>query len=335
MEELYLSWPRLLRSGLESWGRHGYPGFRPRLVLVTGMGGSGSTGDYVAALASMHGGAPVIVSKSHIAPSYIGPEDLVIVISYSGNTLETRKAYYSVLEKKARVAVVTSNGFLEKDAARRNIPVVKVTGGLAPRTALPEMLYATLGIMGASGVSPVSRGDAEAAASFIEEAMKDAVDEAYSIAGFIAEHGGVPVIATHTPLEVLAVRGKNEFNENAKTPVKIDVAPEWAHNDIVGWEKPFIDKWTVIAIRDPDDSVGTKLVGFMIDLYRDKGYPVHILDLRGGDLLQKLLYGSLVLGLASVRLARIRGIDPLETRSIVRYKERAAELLEIREQEPG
>ncbi len=327
MEDIYLGWPELLRKGLEKWGRVKPEGPSPRLVIITGMGGSGSTGDYVAALSSEKGAAPVIVSKSNRVPAYIGKEDLAFVISYSGNTLETRIAYRELLRRGVRVVVITSNGFLEKDAMEKNIPVVKVTPGIAPRTALPEMLYAVLGVMDAAGIGPVGRGEAEKAISFLEETMKNAVEEAYRIAEFIYRSQATPVIATHSPLEVLAIRGKNEFNENAKTPVKIDVAPEWAHNDIVGWEKPFTDKWCIVSISDPGDPVGAGLVDFMEKIYREKGYPVHRVTLKGSTLLEKLLYGSLVLGLASVKLARTRGIDPLETRSISLYKKNAPSIL--------
>ena len=67
----------------------------PRLIVITGMGGSGCVGDYVYALASTrkYFKYPIFIVKSHKLPSFINEKDLVFVISYSGNTLETRHAY--------------------------------------------------------------------------------------------------------------------------------------------------------------------------------------------------------------------------------------------------
>jgi glucose/mannose-6-phosphate isomerase len=46
----------------------------------------------------------------------------------------------------------------------------------------------------------------------------------------------------------------------------------------------------------------------------------HRLVLEGVSLLDKIMYGSMVFGLSSCKLARMRGIDPLKTASILEYK---------------
>jgi glucose/mannose-6-phosphate isomerase len=319
VEDYYMGWLNQLEKGLEEWGRVRLPG-EYRLVVVAGMGGSGIVGDYVAALSSVRGVVPVIVSKSHLLPGFVGKNDLVFIVSYSGNTLETRIAYSEALQRGSRIVIVSSDGILEREASEKNIPFVPVVKGIAPRTALPHMLYGILGVLDSSGYSVVSKREAEDAYRFLAEYMGDIVDSAHRLASFIYEKRGLTIIATHTPLEPLGWRGKNEFNENAKIPVKVEVAPEWMHNDIVGWEHPFTNNYSVIALRDPDDKPGYRLVEFMMDIYSEKRIPVYTIDLRGSNLLEKLLYGSLLLGLASVKLARMRGLDPLATTSISKYK---------------
>ncbi len=319
VEEYYLGWINQLEEALDKWGSVSVPG-RYRSIVVTGMGGSGIVGDYVAVLSNVYGGLPVIVSKSHLVPEYISSDDLVFVISYSGNTLETRIAYKRVLEKGARIVVVSSDGLLEEEARRRGLPFIGVVKGIAPRTALPYMLYGVLGVLDSSGYSIVSKSVAEEAYRFIAEYMGEVVDTAYRLAGFIAENKGLLILAGHTPYEALLIRGKNEFNENSKIPVKVEVAPEWMHNDIVGWEDPFENKYSVVAVKDPGDKTGCRLVDFMTRIYERNNIPVYMVELKGDNILEKLLYGSLLFGLASVKLARIRGLDPLKTTSIYEYK---------------
>ncbi len=325
MEEYYLGWINQLEDGLKSWGIVSVPG-RYRLVVVSGMGGSGIVGDYVSVLSSVLGGPPVVVSKSHLLPRYVSGDDLVFVVSYSGNTLETRLAYREALGRGSRIVVVSSDGLLEEEAKRNNIPFIPVVKGIAPRTALPHMLYGILGVLDSSGYTIVSKSVAEAAYRFIAEFMGDIVDSAYRLAGFLAENRGLLILAGHTPYEPLLIRGKNEFNENSKIPVKVETAPEWMHNDIVGWENPYENKYTVILVRDPSDRVGSRLVEFMENIYVRRGYPVYMVELKGDNILEKLLYGSLLLGLASVKLARMRGLDPLKTASIAEYKSRVGEI---------
>lgn len=325
MEDLYLGWIEQLRKGLEQWGSVKVPG-KYRLVFIAGMGGSGIVGDYVAALSNVKGSIPVLVSKSHLVPNFLSRDDLVFIVSYSGNTLETRIAYEKIAEKKSRIVIVSSNGLLESIATENNLPFIPIVKGIAPRTALPHMLYAILGVLDSSGYSIVSRDEAVDAYENLKNNMKEAVDKAYELSSFIDEHKGLPILATHTPFEALVVRGKNEFNENSKIPVKVEVAPEWMHNDIVGWEKPFENKYSAIIIRDPSDDVGSKLVDFMKKIYINNNIPIYELELHGKTFLEKLLYGSLVLGLASVKLARIRGVDPLVTENITLYKKDAPKI---------
>ncbi len=316
-----------MERGLKKWGEVGVRE-KPRIVVITGMGGSGCVGDYVYALARMKDNSvPVIVSKDYKLPGFVSEKDLVFVISYSGNTLETISAYKQALARNTNIVIITSDGYLAKEAESRGIPLVKVIEGIAPRTALPEMLYGVLGVIDASGISIVSKEEAANALEFIKENMKYAMEEAYRIAVEINEKKKDLVIATHTPFEVLAIRGKNEFNENAKIPVKTDVSPEWAHNDIVGWEEPYRRDWFALLVVDPEDKAGMKLIEFMKIIYSEAGIETYTVELKGRTLLEKLLYGSLLLGLASVKLARLRGLDPLETRNIKRYKSIVKEII--------
>ncbi len=328
MEEYYLGWIEQVGKALSKWGIVRVD-VKPRLVVVSGMGGSGVVGDYLQVLASYREGVPpVVVVKSHVLPRYVSRDDLVFVISYSGNTLETLKAFSEALKRTENIVVVTSNGVLAREALEKKLALIEVTKGIAPRTALPEMLISILGVLESSGIPIVSKNDVSNLKAFLEDNMGSIVNKAYSLALEIYGERKNMVIATHSPLEVLAIRGKNEFNENSKIPVKVEVAPEWAHNDIVGWEDPFTKDWFVLTLVDPDNGVGVKIVDFMKKIYMGKGFKTVDLVLKGSNILEKLFYGSLVLGLASVRLARLRGLDPMATESIKMYKSVVRDILE-------
>ena len=62
----------------------------PPSVVVLGMGGSGIAGDVLAAVAGPACPVPVISHRGHGLPLWVGAADLVIAVSCSGTTEETR-----------------------------------------------------------------------------------------------------------------------------------------------------------------------------------------------------------------------------------------------------
>ncbi|MEM4846647.1 MAG: SIS domain-containing protein [Thermosphaera sp.] len=322
MEEMYLEWARQARNAFEK--DHGLRFDRVfRSVVVAGMGGSGIVGDVLATLATLYSSTPVITIKNHVLPHFVSSDDLLLVVSYSGNTLETLRLFETGLRRKIPMTTVSSGGLLKEKSLEQGIPHVQLPKGLAPRASLPSMLYGILRILIDNGLFRTPPGMVENSIIFLEKTVGKALAEAGLIAEWIHNAGGLLVISTHTPLEALALRGKNEFNENAKIPVKIDVSPEWMHNDIVGYESPFLKDFSILEIVDPDDKVGVSLVNFMERIYSRITSKFYRLSLEGGNLLEKLMYGSLLLGLSSCKLARIRGLDPLRTLYIQEYKNEA------------
>ncbi|MGC8982995.1 MAG: bifunctional phosphoglucose/phosphomannose isomerase [Desulfurococcaceae archaeon] len=329
MLEQYLNWPRQVRDSLSKWGTWSVRGDFTH-VAVFGMGGSGVVGDYLALLSLESGKYPVIVVKSHIVPSYVGEKTLAIVVSYSGNTIETIMAFENLLKSGATIAVVSSGGVLKTMAQERGVTYVEVPKGLAPRASLPSMLYSTLGLLDSSGYTLVSKSAAENSAEFLEEKVSEAVEAARDLSKWLYEEAvraeRLPVVVTHSPLEAIAIRFKNELNENSKIVVKVDIAPECMHNDVVGYEAPTTRRLAVLEVVDPSNEVGTKLVDFMRSIYSEHDAAFYRLAAAGRNVLEKAMYLSLVAGLASVMLAEMRGLDPAATKSIAMYKKKAAEI---------
>lgn len=329
LREVYLSWSEMIRGVLEKWSVHRVEGVFDEVVVV-GMGGSGIVGDYLQVLAAERGTIPVYVVKSHILPHFVDRDSLVLLISYSGNTLETLLAFKRAIMSELRVVVVSSGGLLEEEAKRKGVLHVGVPGGVVPRASLPSMLYSVLGLLDTSGYSIVTLKEAEKSAVFLDEVKSFVFEFSSVLAKWLYSECVVPgklvVIATHTPMGVLALRFKNELNENSKLHVKVDVAPEWMHNDIVGCEAPLHRDYCVIEIVDLGDTTGRKLVEFMRSIYSEITDSFYRVELRGENTLEKLLYGSLIGGLTSTLLAELRGIDPLTTRTIELYKSKTIEI---------
>ncbi len=311
-KRFYLDWRSLAEKTLDTEvenpeGREEYNG-----IALTGMGGSGIIGDVIHMLAFEFSDVPTVVIKDFSLPKYVKDGWLVLAISYSGNTKETLSTVYEALSRGCDVAGVSSGGKLAEIAREKGLTYLQVEEGRAPRASMPALLVGALKVLKAKGMNfplPSPEGLAKLGNVGEAEALAENLVEGLT--------GRIPVFLSDVRHYPLAVRAKNEFNENAKVPAKVEVLPEWGHNDIVGWEK-WLGPFTAIVLKLGEED---KLMKFAADYLRDVGVPVkELVMLESMPYLDRVLWYSLVLGLASLRLAEIRGVDPGITESISRYK---------------
>lgn len=298
-------------------------------IVFIGMGGSGIVGDLVASLAYNRLGIPVFSVKDYRLPMWVNENTLVISISYSGNTRETILATYEALEKGSRIITVSSGGVLKRLSEKYNLLHISVEGGLIPRAALPAMLYTVLALLERLGFPIVSKDEINWSIENLKLwcNSREVDSEAKSLATFLKD--SIPIVVSCSKFSPLAYRLKNEFNENSKIPVKVEIVPEWGHNDIVGWEKPPITSNMKCLIVNCNEDMCKHILNFVKEVISRVNVECSTLNLKGDNDLNKLMYGCLVGGLASVYLARFRGVDPIKTASIGMYKNLITKTIKI------
>lgn len=210
-------------------------------VVVCGMGGSGISGDVLAAVAGPVSPVPIVVSKGYELPAFAGPETLVFAMSYSGGTEETLEAVSAAFAAGAPVVAVTAGGRLGALAAERKVPVVPCPGGFMPRAALGHLASPLFVVLDRLGVLPGATAWVEAAGRRAAErraACQPEVDGQANPARELARRIGrtMPLIWSGGALgAVAALRWKADINENAKAPAFCNVFPELDHNEICGF----------------------------------------------------------------------------------------------------
>jgi len=288
-------------------------------LVVVGMGGSGIVGDVVYVLATEVLDIPVTIVKDFTLPKWVGEGWLVVAVSYSGNTMETLHVVKEGISKGVKAAAIASGGRLIELAVKEELPYIQVDSGYAPRSAFPALLLSTLKLLKELGLGlhndlknsiNVLR-NRERADALAEEVIK-------------AVAGRIPFFIASTKYYPLAVRAKNEFNENAKVLAKAEVVPEWGHNDIVGWEG-----WREPVAAIVFKEAGNEIMKFVADHLKASGVPVKDLEIDGSDYVGDVLKWSQVVGIASVKFALELGIDPRVTKSISRYKAFLKSLLKL------
>ena len=79
-------------------------------LLMVGMGGSGISGDVVSLVATDHGRVPIDVSRHYELPAYVGPNTLVMAVSFSGGTEETVVATEAAIAASEALKILLNRG---------------------------------------------------------------------------------------------------------------------------------------------------------------------------------------------------------------------------------
>ena len=286
-------------------------------VLVCGMGGSAISGDVAAVVAPS---TLITVNKGYSLPGWASDlKPLVVAVSYSGNTEETRSAVSEALDLGLSVAVVTGGGALDELAMQYNLPLVRVPPGLQPRAALGYLTGALLRLLESAGVASGCAESLEEAASVVAElwgggrsgpASQLALDLAEGLAGRIAL-----IYGSNGLTAPVAQRWKTQINENAKRPAFWSVLPELDHNEIVGWSA--LSSLTnraigIVLLRDRDEHPQVNRRFGLTTSLISSGVPV-IGEAwsQGESRLARAASLAFIGDLLSVHLAEQEGVDPV------------------------
>ncbi|MGC8997069.1 MAG: SIS domain-containing protein [Fervidicoccaceae archaeon] len=322
-EEALNNWKNLALKGIDAGEREkcDVPSDVKR-VIVAGMGGSGIVGDFLSDLSSYYSFPFEIVAiKGDFLPFKVDREDLVLLVSYSGNTIETLSVYRQVEPLKNWVAI-TSGGELFSKAISSGGCVIRLTEGLFPRLDLPEILFSIASFLGSRfGLHVFSRPALRSSLSIFDT---DYSSEAKNLAEHV--NGTVPLFIVSRPYISVAVRMKNDLAENSKVFSNIEVIPEALHNTIEA----------LPSIRDPFRIFIVKgkytenniFVSSFIDLLNKN---MDEIWLKGESILQELLYGYKLSTLVSLEVSSMEEVDPYKTEMIDRYKKILKNKLEASE----
>lgn len=296
----------------------------PENVIVAGMGGSGIGGELVKDYARGKSQVPVEVSKDYKLPAYADKRTLVVLVSYSGDTEESLSAFLDAVQHKCMIYCVSSGGTLLKYAEKLKVPYLQVPSGMPPRAALPHLLVPLLTVVEKAGlVSGVSAELAEAT-KLLERIAKENAPEkpaeenlAKTLAFGI--NGKSPVVYGFGMLRGVAMRWKQQFNENSKVPAKWEVFSELNHNEVVGWEnaKRLGKDYAAVLLRDKAESVEIRSrIEITKALMQPTVSNTFEVWAQGKSELAKMLSTICIGDFTSVYLAYLRKVDPTPVKTI-------------------
>lgn len=294
-------------------------------VLICGLGGSGIGGSIVSELVVGNAKVPINVSKGYFIPAYVNENTLVIVCSYSGNTEETLNCLKLATIKKAKISAITSGGKLLEASETNGFDCIVVPGGMPPRSCLGYSLTQLFFILDFHKITHNNfKADLEAAIKLIDSEETNIISEATIIAEHLKDK--TPVIYATTYNEGVAIRFRQQLNENSKILCWHHIIPEMNHNELVGWTQKN-DDLCVLILLDKDD-YSRNLARVEINKEVIKKYTSNIREIysKGNSVIEKAIYFIHIGDWVSVLLGEMRGVDLMEVNVINHLKSKLSEI---------
>ncbi|HEX5798378.1 MAG TPA: bifunctional phosphoglucose/phosphomannose isomerase [Candidatus Saccharimonadales bacterium] len=295
-------------------------------IVLAGMGGSALAAEIFTSWPKTN--LPFEIVRDYDLPEYVGKDTLFIASSYSGNTEETLSALAQAEEKGCAIAVIAAGGELEKVAAAKNYPFLKLPGGLQPRMAVFYNFAALMHLFISCGLTSQDKlAELHKAADWLGRQAQDleadtpaSKNKAKQIAQELM--GNSVVIYSGPKLFPAAYKWKININENAKNIAWCNQYPEFNHNEFIGWTSHPVDKpYKIIELKsDLEHARIQKRLSVSGKLLSGKRPHPETIDVVGDNELEQLLWSIQLGDFVSVYLALLNGLNPTPVDLIEKLK---------------
>lgn len=167
-------------------------------------------------------------------------------------------------------------------------------------------------------ISPKLLKDLQAAVKLLKQKQEEIKAEA----GFLADNVGdkIPVIYINCEYESVAIRLKQQLNENAKMLCWYNVLPEMNHNEIVGWRGDY-ENVAVIMLRNQNDQARVaQRFDFCMATIANCTSAIFEIYSQGKTKMEQALFLIHLGDWLSFYASKVRGYDATEVRVIDQLK---------------
>mgnify|MGYP006276042163 CR=1 FL=1 len=277
-----------------------------RRIIFCGMGGSGIIGDVMERILQQYQ-LEVFICKTYALPTHLLTSNtLVVVISYSGNTVETATCYRTALKAKAKILVAASGGSILSSAMRQKIPCIHLTEGYLPRQSFLLMFFSLLQALVNSDIIPNQTTAINEFRGYLD--TYPFARRSNAIAKSIED--GMPIVYTSPDLWAAGLRWKTQINENCKKLCIANSFTELNHNEIEGFDRQLKKHSMVILCRQREPKIVSSNIEVFCQLVRSQVDALKLYEMPGRSLLCALLVGIHLGDWVSYQLAEMNKVDP-------------------------
>jgi glucose/mannose-6-phosphate isomerase len=318
MDKLIASFPQQLKEAVEIGEKIKLNVAQKPIhnIVVVGLGGSGIGAEFVIEFSAAYRKIPMLTCKGYTIPEFVNENSIVICSSFSGNTEETLSGYEQAKEKGAKIICIASGGKLIELAMNDGYDYILLPGaGSPPRANLAFSMTQLIYLLHFYGQIPeTALSDLKKSIELVEAEQKHIKMKAERMAKFMA--GKFPVIYTTDRMGAVAIRLRQQLNENSKLLCSHHIIPEMNHNELVGWRKQPTD-FAVVIFRSKDDhpqnhariEINKEIIGHYTDTLIE-------VFAKGESLIEQALYCVHLSDWLSWELAQLRQVDATEVKVI-------------------
>ena len=287
------------------------PSKKIKSVLLCGLGGSGIGGTILTNLISRKANIPIISTKDYSIPNFVNESTLVIANSYSGNTEETISALKKCKTRNAEITIITSGGELKTIAEENNYNNAIIPKGHPPRAMFGYAFTQLFYILNHYQIIDASfKSNFESAINLLDSEKSNIQKEALTIAKKLYKK--TPVIYVANGFEGVAIRFRQQLNENSKMLAWHHVIPEMNHNELLGW-RTNTTNLAVVFFRNKSDFNRTQM-RMDINTQVISKYTKNITEIysKGESLIENTLYHINMGDWISWYLSEMNNVDAIE-----------------------
>lgn len=288
-------------------------------IVISGLGGSGIGGKIVSQIVSEQSPLPILCYNDYVLPQFVDEHSLVIISSYSGDTEETVAAMHEAASKGAEIACVTSGGKIAAYAKANGLNHIIIPGGNPPRSMFGYSSVQLFFLLAHYGIIDRSfEQQVEASVRLIQEQISTIRSTAAEISKQIVNR--IPIMYTEASYEGLAIRWRQQINENSKMLCWHHVFPEMNHNELVGWTGGD-NRVAVMIIRNEDDHKRSQLrMDLCKTLMGEKCDTIIEVWSKGSSRIERTMYLNHLGDWLSIELAELRNEDAVAIPAIIFLK---------------
>ena len=282
-----------------------------RNVLICGLGGSGIGGTIAADVLAGSISIPIASTKDYSIPNFVNEYTLVIASSYSGNTEEALCALEKCQVRGAEIAIITSGGLLKAIAEENHYNKIIIPGDQPPRAMFGYSFTEFFFLLNHYGIITASfKSDFEKAIALLDAEKDDIQKQAMELAKKMYKQ--TPVIYVANGFEGVAIRFRQQINENSKMLCWHHVIPEMNHNELLGW-RININDLAVVYFRNNCDydrnQIRMNINKKVIEKYTDN---ITEIWSKGDSVIENSLYHINLGDWVSWYLSEMNNVDAIE-----------------------
>ena len=288
-------------------------------IVISGLGGSGIGGKIVSQVVADYLSVPVVCTNDYVLPGFVNENTLLIISSYSGDTEETVAAMHEGMRKGAEIACVTSGGKIATLAEEHGFNIIRIPGGNPPRSMFGYSSVQLLFVLKGYGlVDGQFEGEVERSIASIEQHIDEIRAESKRVAEAIVSR--IPILYSEAMYEGVAIRWRQQINENSKMLCWHHVFPEMNHNELVGWTGGD-NRVAVVILRNEDDHKRSQLrMELCKKLMGEKCDTILEVWSKGSSRLERSMYLIHLGDWISIDMAEMRNEDAVAIPAIIFLK---------------